>query len=925
MFRTLAKAFIGILLAMAARASAPTGTLHYVIETVAGTDNVGDGGPATAAQLNMPQGIAADRFGNLYVADTENHRVRKITPAGVISTIAGDGHPGMRGDGGPGEYARLNLPYGVAVDSAADVYIADFGNQRVRRVAPNGIITTVAGTGEMGSNGDDGPAAAAQLMSPRNVLVDAAGNLYISEFEGHRVRKVTPAGVISTVAGIGVAGLGGDGGPAVKAQLAYPAGLAMDGAGTLYIADSQNHRIRRVTPDGVILNYLGGTDAVVFTTPVGLALDASGTLYVAERAPSIRRFTPTGRLFLVAGSGNPGYDGDGRPASTSLLLAPADVALDGAGNLYIADGYRLRKVNTAGILSTVAGDAYTNSIGDNGPAVNAQLNAPMGLAMDPAGNVLVADSGTHRVRRISPGGLIAAVAGNGNRGFGADGRPAASAALNSPRGVALDLAGNLLIADTGNNRIRQVLATGVIRTLAGSGSTGLGADGMAALTMPLHGPQAALVGPGGNLFIADSWSHRVLLVNPAGAVATSAGNGSGGYAGDGGRAPLAQLREPTALALDAAGNLFIADSLNHRIRKVTPAGLITTVAGTGRDGYAGDGGKATEALLNGPRGLTLDGDGNFYIADTSNHVIRKVTAAGTIHTIAGNGTAGYAGDGGPATAAQLYAPYAVLLDGSGNVYVSDSRNNRVRKLTPSNDPPPAEVSSGVQVVNAASLAAGPIAPGEVVSIFGAGIGPDAGEAGTADASGLLPTEVATTQVLFDGTPAALFYVQAAQINAQVPYNVQGRGITQLEVLYRGQVRARAGVQVVAAAPAIFAVSGGAGQAAALNQDGTFNSAASPAARGSVVTLFATGEGQTDPAGTNGSKARPPYPAPALPVTLSIGRFDAEILYAGAAPGLVGLMQVNFRVPAGFFPTGVLPVELTVGGVKSQPGVTLAVR
>lgn len=909
--------------ACAAAAPPVTGTLHYVIETAAGSGNVGDGRLAVEAQLNRPQGIATDRRGNLYIADTENHRVRKVTPAGIISTVAGDGQAGMRGDGGPAEFARLNLPFGVAVDREDNLYIADLGNHRVRKVDAGGTMTTVAGTGIKGSLGKEGgPATETQLMSPRNVTVDAAGNLYISEFEGHRVRKVAKDGAITTVAGLGVAGLGGDGDDARKAQLSFPAGLAVDSAGTLYIADSQNHRVRRVR-SGVISTWLGGSDAIVLMTPVGVALDAAGNLYVAERIPAIRRFGQNGGLERVAGTGMPGYDGDGRGAMTSMLAAPADVAFDALGNLYIADGPRIRKVGVTATISTVAGDAYMRAIGDQGPAVRAILNSPKGVSMDADGNLFIADSGTHRIRKVAPGGLISTLAGTGTPGFAADGRPASQAQLDSPSGVFAGADGTLLVADTGNHRIRQI-AGGIIRTVAGSGGAGLGADGLRALLMPLHGPSAALADGRGTLYITDTLASRVLSVDPAGYVATAAGNASAGDSGDGGAAPQAQLRNPSALALDAEGNLFIADALNNRVRKVTAAGVISTVAGNGEAGLSGDGGAATEARLREPRGVAVDGDGNLYIADTGNHAVRKVSASGAIHTIAGTGAAGMEGDGGPATAAQLNAPWGVALDGSGNLYVTDSLNHRVRKLTPA-PAPPEEVVEDAVVLNAASLLPGPVAPGAIVSVFADGIGADAAESGGLDPSGAMRTEVAETRVLFDGAPGALFLVQPGQVNAQVPYSAAGRGITQIEVWHRGALRAGAAAQVVEAAPAIFAVSGGSGQALAANEDGSLNSIANAAARGSVVTLFATGEGRLDPAGANGAPAREPYGRPVLPVRLTIGRYESEILYAGAAPGMVGLMQINARVPAGFVPTGALAVELTVGVARSQPGVTIAVK
>lgn len=907
----------------AAVASPGTGTLRYLIQTVAGSGNVGDGGSASAAQLSQPQGIAMDRQGNLYIADTGNHRVRKVTPTGEISTVAGDGQPGMRGDGGPAVFARLNQPFGVAADTEGNIYIADLENHRVRCVDRDGAISTVAGTGTKGSRGDGGPAAEAQLMSPRSLALDASGNLYVSEFDGHRVRKITPQGIISTVAGLGVAGLAGDGGPAAKGQLSFPAGLAVDAAGVLYIADSQNHRIRRVR-EGVITTWLGGSDAVVLMTPVGLALDPAGNLYVAERIPAIRRFTPRGDVYRVAGTGTPGYDGDGRGATTSLLMDPAAVALDGMGNLYIADGLRIRTVRPTGIISTVAGDAYTRSIGDVGPATQAILNTPKGLGMDVTGNLYIADSGTHRIRKMDAGGVISTVAGLGSAGLAGNGRPASQAYLSAPAGVSPDGAGNLLVADTGNHRIRLIAPGGTIRTVAGSGGNGLGGDGVQATMMPLHGPMAALPGPDGKLYIADTLSSRILVVSAAGYITTAAGNASAGDSGDGGQAPQAQLREPSSLALDAGGNLYFADTLNQRIRKVDPAGVISTVAGCGKEGYAGDGGPAVDARLYNPRGVAVDGDGNLYIADTDNNVVRKVGTDGTIHTIAGTGAAGVDGDGGIATAAHLNGPWGLVLDGSGNLYVADSANHRVRRLTPAPDPDPVEVEEAV-VLNAASFVPGVVAPGELVSIFGDNIRPETAATVSLDASGLASTELAGYQVLFDGTPAALLLVTHGQINAQVPYNVAGHGTTKIEVRQGKELRAQAAVQVGEAAPGIFTVSGGAGQVLAVNEDASHNSAANPAARGSVVTLYATGEGRTEPEGANGMPARAPYPKPVLPVKLTIGRYDAEILYAGAAPGMVGLMQINARLPAGFVPTGELAVELTVGVAASQPGVTIAVK
>jgi len=341
--------------------------VSYIIDTFAGSDLVGDDGAATAAELRNAHGIALDRQGDLYIADTDNHRVRKITAAGIISTLVGNGHAGFAGDDGPAALGLLNSPYGLAVDAAGNVYIADYGNQRVRKVSPDGMIVTVAGTGQKGSSGDGGPATAAQLMSPRNLAIDSVGNLYVSEFEGHRVRRIARDGSIGTVAGTGVAGLNLDPNsasmPAITAQLAYPAGLAIDQYDALYIADSRNNLVRRVW-GGNIVTALDGRSNPNFLlySPTGIAIDASGFLYVTDSTAYVRKLY-AGQLAAVAGTGDPGYSGDGGYAVSARLNGPHDLAFDASGHLYIADGCYVRKV-TGGMISTVAGNGYAWGIGD---------------------------------------------------------------------------------------------------------------------------------------------------------------------------------------------------------------------------------------------------------------------------------------------------------------------------------------------------------------------------------------------------------------------------------------------------------------------------------------------------------------------------------------------------------------------------------
>ncbi len=276
--------YVGLLLALHPSCeAADSPRTIYSIATVAGSASLGDGGPATDAQIGTLNGVAADRFGDVYLSDTDHNCVRKIDPAGAITTVAGTGTAGFSGDGGPATSAKLNLPYGLAVDANGYLYIADFNNNRIRRVSPAGAIQTYAGRNGQGSSGDGGPATSAQMLSPRNVALDSAGNLYISEFGANRVRKVTPQGVISTVAGTGIAGFGGDGGFATAAQLAFPAGLAIDRNDNLYIADSQNQRIRQVVAGGRIATVLGGTTNITLLTPFAVAVDPARRRFVRRR------------------------------------------------------------------------------------------------------------------------------------------------------------------------------------------------------------------------------------------------------------------------------------------------------------------------------------------------------------------------------------------------------------------------------------------------------------------------------------------------------------------------------------------------------------------------------------------------------------------------------------------------------------------
>jgi len=626
-----------------------------------------------------------------------------VHASGIITTVAGGAHPP---ENIPAISADIQAQ-SVDVDSAGDLYIA--GEYRVFRVDADGIISTVAGTGRMpgrgtsGYNGDNILATDADLSNPSAVAVDSGGNVYIADRDNGRIRKVDGAGIIATVAGDGSFSFDDEGGFAINGHLGHPADIAFSGNGDLYIADSDYHRIRKIDANGIITTVVGSctsvscsgsfsgdgglANAAGLNHPAGLAFDGEGNLYIADTGNNrIRKVDGSGIITTVVGNGLAGFAGDGSVATSAELSSPSAVAVDAAGNLYINDGvagnnyfpdsgnHRVRRVDVSGIITTIAGSGSAGFSGDGGAATNAQLNYPSGLAVDGGGNLFIADRGNNRIRMVGTDAKIATVAGNGWHGVIGDGNTASLAMLDSPRGLAIDAAGNLYISDTLDDRIRKVDADGIITTVAGIGNdpmvSGTG-DGEPANGAHIISPEGIAVDAGGNLYIADG---TVRKVDASGIITTVAGNSTmgPGYSGDGGPATIAQLSDPQGVAVDAAGNMYISDTGNNSIRKVDTNGIITTVVGNGTS-YVG--------VLNHPLGITVDAGGNLYIADTYNNVVRRLSPAESLATVAGNGTASFSGDGGLATMASLDAPSAVAVDSTGNLYILDAYNQRVRMLT----------------------------------------------------------------------------------------------------------------------------------------------------------------------------------------------------------------------------------------------------
>jgi hypothetical protein len=598
------------------------------------------------------------------------------------------GQPGGYGNAdGSGSDARFNNLNGTALDAAGNVYVADSNNHTIRKVTPGGVVTTLAGSAGVAGSAD-GTGSAAQFNYPTGVAVDASGNVYVADSNNHTIRKVTAAGVVTTLAGnAGVSGSADDTGTA--AQFNLPQGVAVTAAGTVYVADYGNHTIRRVTAGGVVTTLAGSagnagsTDgtgsAALFRLPAGVALDGAGNVYVADFANhTIRKVTSAGVTTTLAGSAGSFGSANGT-GGAAQFNHPSGVTVDGAGKVFVADyfNHTIRQVTPGGVVTTLAGSAG-NAGSANGTGSAARFNYPAGVAVDAAGNVFVADSFNHTVRQVTSAGVVTTLAGNAGSAGSADGTGNA-ALFRFPTGVAADAAGNVYVADFENHTIRKATAAGVVTTLAGSAGTKGSADGTGDAAL-FSGPTSVAADGAGNVYVADYENHTIRKVTPGGVVTTLAGSaGSAGYTDATGSA--AQFYYPYGVAVDGAGNVYVADSYNHAIRKVTPGGAVTTLAGGGA-GYAD--GTGTGAQFYYPYGVAVDGAGNVYVADSYNHAIRKVTPGGAVTTLAGSAGIAGSADGARGTALFNY-PTGVAVNHAGGVYVADAGNHTLRLVSPRGD------------------------------------------------------------------------------------------------------------------------------------------------------------------------------------------------------------------------------------------------
>ena len=671
-------------------------------------------------------------------------------------------------------------------------------------------------------------------------------------------------------------------------------------------AFGQTYTIQTFAGGGLGVN-VPGTSAGL-NSPRSVALDAAGNVFFADANHIVLRLdATTGIVTLVAGNGTPGFSGDGGPATSAQLYYPAGVAVDAAGNLYIADAanQRIRKVS-GGVITTIAGNGTSGYTGDNGPATSAQLFTPSAVALDSAGNLYILDFGNNVIRKVSASSLvITTVAGtNATYGFGGDNGPATSAELYGPNGIAVDSAGNLYIADTSNSRIRKVSASnGVITTFAGNGTPGFAGDGASATSAELNGPWGVAVDSAGNLYIADLGNNRIRKVS-GGEITTVAGNGTAGYSGDGGAAANAELNGPSAIAPDSAGNFYIADFENDRIRIMSSSSCTYSIGSTSLVAPASGayfnvsiqtGASCQWTISDLPGWITVSGAFAGTGTDTVTFVVFPNNSASTLST-----TVLFAGLSVKVTAAAATAtPLAPIL----------------------------------AVTNAASFATGAVSPGEIVTLWGNGIGPATPAYAIVDPStGKLATTIGGAEVLFNGIPAPMIYASSTQISAVVPYEMAPVASPGVWIKYAGQTSNAFQVTSARTAPGLFTQnSQGFGPGAILNQDNSVNGPSNPAAKGSIVQVYLTGEGQTNPPGVTGAITTatlpPPQvtPAPVQPILVSIGGQPAPYAYAGEAPGFVaGLMQLNVQIPSNA-PSGNLPITVSIGGNTSQSNVTVSVR
>ena len=640
------------------------------ISTVAGyAGKSGTDGVGSSARFNHPHGMAIDANGNIYVADTLNHTIRKITPGGAVITIAG--FAGVSGSVNDfGSNARFNKPEGVAVDGAGNIYVADTGNHTIRQIAPNGLVSTIAGQAGVSGN-QTGSGANARFNQPIGIAVGNSGVLYIADYGNGVVRQIS-GGVVSTFA-----------------VVTAPEGLTVGSGGVVYVAEHGSSTILKISSGGSISTLAGnaytygssdgsGTNAV-FNYPAAVAVDSGGTVYAADSLNhTVRKITSLGAVSTFAGrAGVSGYsNGTG---TNAFFNQPHGIVVDATLNVYVSDTENgsIRKITPAGVVTTFAGSASASFADGKRGAVRFAM--PLGVAADVGGIIYIADTQNSVIRAMTPNGQVATVAGFPGV-FGSVNGSVTNAQFNAPQGIAVDSSGNLYVADTGNSLIRKIGLGGTVTTLAGSTGNQGYVDGTGTAA-EFNQPRGVAIGTSGNIYVADTLNHVIRQISSGGVVTSIAGLGEN-YGSADGTNSTARFNHPSGIATDGQGNIYVADSLNHTIRRITSSGpnrVTTTIAGYPGLSGSVDGTNNTARFF-APRAVAVDGLLNVYVVDSGNHALRKITPNGTnwvVTTIAGSAGLNGSADG-VGSAVRFDDPIGLTIDASGFLYVADAANNTIR-------------------------------------------------------------------------------------------------------------------------------------------------------------------------------------------------------------------------------------------------------
>ena len=649
---------------------------NNLITTVAGAAWTfpGDGGPAKMAPISQVRSLSTDPNGNIIFADPGNHVVSRLNADGTISVLAGNGVRGFSGDDGPARSASFNNPIDAVMDPNGNLYISDSFNATIRLVTSDGVISSYVVN-----------------VSEARLAIDNSNSLYFTAPDECLIYRYTADLTLTKFAGNGVCGHSGDGGSALQARISPDGGLTFDGSGNLYLAEG--YYIRKITPDGTITTIAGtgvagdsGDNGPALSATLNYAdsmvFDSLGNLFVSDvNNCVVRQISPDGTITTAVGSYLIGFVGDGGPATSAVLFFPSGLAIDGSGNLHIADAgnFRIRRVS-GGIIDTVAGNALFRVVPDGTPQTQAFLFGPNGLTFDSAGNMLITEVSHSQVAKITPGGSFSVIAGTGTLGATLTvGNAAKTSLLDTPTRVAADRQGNVYVSDNAADVIYKIGPDGILSVFAGQiFQDGYDGDNGPATKATLSEPYDLALDNSGNLYFSDVGYNVVRRVSTDGIITTIAGTGKAGFSGDNGSATSATLNNPLGIAFDRSGNLLIADSGNRRIRMVNGSGTITTIAGDGRAASAGDGGKASQASLNSPYAITVDSSGNIYFLELGSR-LRRIDTAGVISTIAGSDTQVNSGDGGPASQASLDVD-GLAFDSGGNLYLASYDGDIIRKI-----------------------------------------------------------------------------------------------------------------------------------------------------------------------------------------------------------------------------------------------------